>query len=477
MVGELIEPGAFSEDQVAAISGEEFSKKRRTASLSRFLELGLPSQAEEDWRYSRIEELDLANFRPTVERPSLPASMQFGDGVGVREVINALEILAPRAYVALVRLLSDNGIAALAVTLNGWGVLTTDSSVVAVDHTTFGGGLSQSFGLDSVGELAQAFQPESVTVSLPDGVRMEGAVAVLHLLVDLPDRSGLPGTQGAALAASFPSSRIEVGEGSQVDLVEMFFPIPGSSANDLASLVVAQSEISVGQAANATLTTVQELGPEAWFVCHQASDVAKDASFTSFTVSVGGHYSRFRTDSRLSGTGGETRLLASYIGSDSQMHDFRTLQEHAAPRTHSDLLFKGAVADEAKSVYSGLIRIEKGATKSAAFQTNKNLVLSEGAHADSVPNLDIEENDVKCSHASTVGPVDADQRYYLESRGIPTPVAESLIVEGFFSEMAERSPVGAVEPVIKDKVARLLGQAILPETGSGVSGAAFEDLA
>ena len=112
------------------------------------------------------------------------------------------------------------------------------------------------------------------------------------------------------------------------------------------------------------------------------------------------------------------------------MHDFRTMQDHAAPRTTSDLLFKGAVGDTANSVYTGLIRVRPGAAGTNAFQTNRNLVLSEGAHADSVPNLEIEENDVKCSHASAVGPVDEDQQYYLESRGVPTDVAERLIVLG-----------------------------------------------
>ena len=97
----------------------------------------------------------------------------------------------------------------------------------------------------------------------------------------------------------------------------------------------------------------------------------------------------------------------------------RTFQEHAAPRTRSNLVFMGAVDDSARSVYSGLIRIHKGARKSDAAQTNRNLVLSDGAHADSVPNLDIEENDVRCSHASAVGPIDRAQRFYVESRGVP----------------------------------------------------------
>src|SRR5205085_3036718 len=120
------------------------------------------------------------------------------------------------------------------------------------------------------------------------------------------------------------------------------------------------------------------------------------------------------------GPGAEAELLAAYFGSGTQIHDFRTMQDHHAPKTTSDLLFKGVLTDTSRSVYSGLIRIRPGASGSAAFQTNRNLVLGEGAHADSVPNLEIEENDVKCSHASAVGPVDPDQRFYLEARGVPS---------------------------------------------------------
>jgi Fe-S cluster assembly protein SufD len=154
-----------------------------------------------------------------------------------------------------------------------------------------------------------------------------------------------------------------------------------------------------------------------------------------------------RTDSILTGQGGRAELLAAFFGDRDQMHDFRTLQEHVAPKTTSDLVFKGAVAGTARSVYTGLIHMRKGAKGANAFQTNRNLVLSEGAHADSVPNLDIEENDVRCSHASAVGPVDTQQRFYLESRGVPGAVAERLIVLGFFAELLER-----VHPSVRDFV-------------------------
>jgi Fe-S cluster assembly protein SufD len=138
------------------------------------------------------------------------------------------------------------------------------------------------------------------------------------------------------------------------------------------------------------------------------------------------------------------------------MHDFRTIQDHDAPHTTSDLLFKGAVQDSARSVYTGLIRIRPHARGTAAFQTNRNLTLSEGAWAESVPNLEIETNDVRCSHASTVGPIDAEQRFYLESRGIPSSVAERLIVLGFFDEVLSQLPVRSVAERLRGRVSAKL---------------------
>jgi Fe-S cluster assembly protein SufD len=201
---------------------------------------------------------------------------------------------------------------------------------------------------------------------------------------------------------------------------------------------------------------VNELGPRVWMIGNQVAEGGKDSSTLLSSVSLGGDYARVRTESRLVGTGAEARQIAVYFGEGSQMHDFRTLQEHVAPKTTSDLLFKGAVEDQSRSVYTGLIHIGKHAKGSAAFQTNRNIKLSEGAWAESVPNLDIENNDVRCSHASAVGPIDEEQRFYLESRGVPTAVAERLIVLGFFSEVIERLPVPAVAAELRERVAAKL---------------------
>ncbi|MGA1074763.1 MAG: SufD family Fe-S cluster assembly protein, partial [Ilumatobacteraceae bacterium] len=156
------------------------------------------------------------------------------------------------------------------------------------------------------------------------------------------------------------------------------------------------------------------------------------------------------------GPGASTRQVALYFADGDQMHDFRVIQEHVAPHTSSDLLFKGAVQDRSASVYTGLISIGEEARGTAAYQTNRTLTLSDGAWAESVPNLDIRTNDVKCSHASTVGPIDDDQRFYLESRGITPEVAERLVVLGFFDEVLAQLPVADLAADLRSRVAAKL---------------------
>ena len=156
------------------------------------------------------------------------------------------------------------------------------------------------------------------------------------------------------------------------------------------------------------------------------------------------------------GRGAEGRLTAAYFGEGTQTLDFRTFQEHAAPDTTSDLLFKGALDGASRSVYSGLITVRPEAVRTRAHQTNRNVKLSAEAWAESVPNLEIETNDVVCSHASAVSPVDEEQRFYLEARGVPTPVAERLIVEGFFDEVVAAAPVAALGEALRCSLAERL---------------------
>ncbi len=251
--------------------------------------------------------------------------------------------------------------------------------------------------------------------------------------------------------ACFPRLVIEAGENAEVVVVEQFLSDQGVHA-----LCVPRLEVISHQSARVKYLGINMLGTDTWMLGHQRAIGERDSNTMLSTVALGGDYARVRTDARVTGPGASTRQVALYYADGNQMHDFRTLQDHAAPKTHSDLLFKGAVQDHARSVYTGLIRIRNDAKGSAAFQTNRNLTLSRGAWAESVPNLEIETNDVKCSHASTVGPIDDEQRFYLESRGIPPDVAERLVVLGFFDEVLDQLPVGPLADGLREQVSAKL---------------------
>jgi Fe-S cluster assembly protein SufD len=216
------------------------------------------------------------------------------------------------------------------------------------------------------------------------------------------------------------------------------------------ALVVPLSEYQIGENAGLQLITYQRLAPSAWHVARTTGFLGRDARLRQAVIGMGGHYNRSRNDAQMLGLGSENELRTTFLGSGSQVHDFRTHQLHVAGRSHSTLLSKGAVADDSRSVYTGLIEIEKGAKRTDARQTNHNLLLSPTAHADSVPNLDIKENDVMCAHASSVGPLDELQRWYIESRGVSRDDAERLMIQGFFNEMLVALPLELAELVEAD---------------------------
>jgi Fe-S cluster assembly protein SufD len=292
-----------------------------------------------------------------------------------------------------------------------------------------------------------------LTVTVGAGVRLPGPVVVVH-------------ETDAEAAAVFPRTVIRVGRGAEVSIIEVAW------SADIDALVVPVTEIDVAEGAHARYAHLQRLGPRVWQSGLQASRVGRDATLTAVAVALGGDYARLRTDSSLVGAGGTTELLAVYFGTDERMVDFRTTQDHRAPKTTSRLLYKGAVANRSRAVYSGLIRVEKGARGTNAFQTNRNLVLHEGAHAESVPNLEIEDNDVRCSHASAVGPISADQRFYLESRGVPTDAADRLVTLGFLEEVLDQIAGAPVAAMARAEIAGLLDRAQRVELERTVVGAA-----
>jgi len=298
-------------------------------------------------------------------------------------------------------------------------------------------GTCSSASSDAFTTLHDAFLAGGAFVHVPPGVVVEAPILVLHW------------SEGDGLA-SFPHTLVVAGESAEVTVLDRY-STPHFSG-DGSHFVDAVVELLIADNARVKYLSVQEHGPETWHVALQRAHLGRDASLRSSAVALGGDYARLRSESVLQGQGAESDLLAVYFGDGGQMLDFRTLQDHDAPRTRSDLLFKGAVEDEARSVYSGLVRLRKPAQKAVASQTNRNLVLTEGASAESIPNLEIEANDVKCSHASAVGPIDEEQLYYLESRGVAPDEAERLIVLGFFDDVFDRLPVPSLVRTLRRTV-------------------------
>jgi Fe-S cluster assembly protein SufD len=278
----------------------------------------------------------------------------------------------------------------------------------------------------------------TVHLVVPPGRVVTEPIVVTH---------GVPGVG----ALSTPRLVIEAGVDSEVTVIERFV-----SSSEGPALTLPVLQIRAAAASRVRYLAVNDLSDETWSIGHQQSESDRDSTLLLSTVALGGDYARVRTEARSVGRGASTRQVALYFADGEQMHDFRVIQEHVAPHTTSDLLFKGAVQDHAASVYTGLIAIGEEARGTVAYQTNRTLTLSEGAWAESVPNLDIRTNDVKCSHASTVGPIDEDQRFYLESRGVRPEVAERLVVLGFFDEVLSQLPSKEIADDLRARVATKL---------------------
>ncbi len=408
----------------------------------------LPSEKEEVWRYTPIDELRLDDYSPVLPSAAAVDPGSTADPLSSAFLRGIADDVPGRAALVSVR---DGRVGTVERTSVQPSV--TIGSITTSDDPTLLG--SVLVGGDTLVRLNDAFHPDGLLVDVPAGVIVEGPIVVVHWCGG--------GPVGGLAPASFPRTVVRLGAGASASVVEVMAGAPGEER----ALVVPVTELLAGDGSQLSYVSFQVLGTAAWHLGRIAASAGRDATLQTFSLGLGGAYDRSRTDARASGQGSSTALRSAYLGTGTQVHDVRTLQDHAAPRTTSDLLCKGAVAGSSRSVYSGLIRVRRGAVRTQAFQTNNNLVLDARAHADSVPNLDIEENDVRCSHASTVGPIDEDQRYYLESRGVTPEGAKRLIVLGFFDDIVERAPVSAVVPRLRREVGLRLAIALGMDRADG----------
>ncbi len=418
------------------IGGPQWLQARRSDALARADHLPLPSVEAEEWRYSRIAELDLERYSAAPSRSDGPGTVGIPTAVG-----GVLADLGPLSGIVV---LLDGRVIHSEVEGEPW-----DAGV------RFGSSYDDAVGADAVlGEAVLA--PADLFVAWNDALSVEPVVLDVPAGVTVTRPFAVVSYVAAGNIATFPRISVRVGADADASLVEVHLTA------DVDALVAPVTDLSIGPAARFHHAVLQDVGPKVWHLGTLDATVDRDATLDVGVAALGGDYARLRLDCRLDGKGATGNLSSVYLGDGDQMLDLRTFQSHNAPNTTSNLLFKGGVADTAHSVYTGLIRIAPGAKGSNAFQTNRNIKLSDGAWAESVPNLEIENNDVHCSHASTVGPVDPDQRFYLESRGVPTNVAERLVVGGFFDEVLDDFAVpalaGQVAARLDGTLDRALGQ-------------------
>jgi Fe-S cluster assembly protein SufD len=223
-----------------------------------------------------------------------------------------------------------------------------------------------------------------------------------------------------------------------------------SATRELAGYSNAVSELFVGDGAKVEYVSLQNLSPQTWHFASHRARVDRDAELDWVAGGFGSKKGKTRIQNDLAGPGGTSRVTGAYFADGEQHLDYDTFQEHIAPNTTSDFAFKGALRDHATAVWRGMIKVEKDAQKTNAYQENRNLILSEQAHADSIPGLEIEANDVRCTHGATISPVNRDELFYAMARGISRGEAERLIVRGFFTDVLNRIELEPVREAVTE---------------------------
>jgi Fe-S cluster assembly protein SufD len=361
----------------------------------------LPTLRDERWRYTSLRGIDFDAYRAVADSPDGPRAPtllgeldssghlhQVGDAIVLHRspgdvVLDSLEAAADRGDDVVVRHLGS--------------LVGATDRFTAENAARFAGG-------------ALIHVPEGVSLELP-----------LHLTFAIPEQGARTTFRVLVVAEAH----------SKITIVEEH---AGGAAGYLNGVV----EIVVGDGAEVDYVRTQDLHRDTVHFTTARAEVGRDAALRWTAIDLGGRIGKARMESRLSGPGASVKVTGLYALDGDQHLDLDTTQEHAAPNATSDLAFKGVLQGHSRSVWRGIIRVDKGAQKTDAFQENRNMLLSPHAHADSIPGLEILANDVRCTHAATVGQVDRELLFFLMSRGFTRTEATRLIVQGFFADALER---------------------------------------
>lgn len=447
MITETIKTFNLTPEQIkrtALQRGEpDWHIERRLQAFERFTQLPMPTHKQEDWRYTEISKLRLEDFvpagwteqgihgKPPAEMPAFlsdhPALYVYHTpGFGFEAHVPA-ELKAKGVQIRELREVLKNEPERLQRDLGRLAPVPGDK--FSVLHT--------------------AAWESGLYIHLPANVEVEGTLELIHWIET-------PG-------AHFPHTLIDAGQNSAIKIVESFF------SPERASILCAGAiEVFAGANASVQHTIVERMGRETVYITTTDYEQQRDSRVQSLAIALGGKLARNVLQHRMIGPGSEARLLGLYFGDGEQHLDFRTLQDHQVGRTSSDLLYKGVLTDDAASVFSGFIKVHACAQGTDAYQANRNLLLSNGAKAHSIPNLEIGANEVRCTHGATIGPVMPDELFYLKSRGLSPEEAEALIVMGFFEQVLRE---------VKEADLRLSIQQLLASKLKGEAPKYFMDLA
>ncbi|HEY2655588.1 MAG TPA: Fe-S cluster assembly protein SufD [Solirubrobacteraceae bacterium] len=302
--------------------------------------------------------------------------------------------------------------------------------------------------------LGSLVSDDDVFVALNDAGARAGAFVYVPRNVVLEEPISLTSVQARTGTLLNQRTLVVLEEGAQAEVWEQFL----SGSGEVDGVFNTVTELVVGQGARLRYVCGQGLSEKSWIFGAQRAEVGRDAALDWVALGFGSARGHVRMETRLVGEGAEARVTGAYASHARQHIDFDTTQEHAAPNTTSDLAFRGVLTGRSTAVWKGNIIVDPGAQKTDAFQESRNLLLSKRAHADAIPGLEIQANDVRCTHAAAVAQVDPEQLFYLRSRGLPLEVAKRLVIEGFLSALVERFEQGPVRDRLSDALERRLAQ-------------------
>ena len=420
-------------EALSAFKGEpEWLREKRLQAWRTFERLPLPTLRDEAWRYTDISDVVIEDFIPYAPSPEVSSE---GD---LPEAVQRLIAEGEENSALMVQHNSETAYSRMDEELERKGVVFTDLHTALREHEDLI--RDRLFGLvpedyDKFAALSAAAFSGGSFLYVPRGVDVEVPIQSYRWL--------------DVIGSIMPRTLVVVGENASVTYIDEYASADGEDPAFSNGAV----ELYVGQGASLRYVSLQNWERNVLHFNTIRSETEKDATINSLVVSLGSQLSRTNVEAGLTAPGSDSEMLGLYFADSNQVLDHHTLQDHISHTAHSDLLYKGALRDESATVFSGLIRVEPGAQKTDAYQTNRNIILgTDDAFAVSLPNLEIMADDVKCSHGSTTGQVDETELFYLMSRGIPRHEAEKLVVFGFFGEVTSRVPLKG----LKEKLDRAI---------------------